>query len=140
MQVSPVNNSGSSTGLTSGQQVIDKQQFLQLLVTQLQNQDPLDPVKNEDFAAQLAQFSSLEQMQNLNNSFDDFMQLSQVQSASAMIGREVAWFDEQNQLDKQGVVDKIVIGSNGLKLEVAGELVPVSEINEVREPQVQLAP
>ena len=40
--------------------------FLQLLVVQLQNQDPLDPVKNEDFIAQLSQFSALEQLQQIN--------------------------------------------------------------------------
>ena len=54
-----------------GQQVLEndelgKDAFLTLLTVQLQNQDPMDPVKNEDFVAQLAQFSSLEQLQGIN--------------------------------------------------------------------------
>lgn len=44
---------------------VDKQAFLQLLVTQLKNQNPLDPADNQQFLAQLAQFNTLEQMQNM---------------------------------------------------------------------------
>jgi flagellar basal-body rod modification protein FlgD len=47
-------------------QEIGKTEFLKLLVTQLQNQDPMDPIKNEDFIAQLATFSSLEQLISIN--------------------------------------------------------------------------
>jgi flagellar basal-body rod modification protein FlgD len=47
---------------------LGKQDFLNLLVSQMRNQDPLDPMKGTEFAAQLAQFSSLEQLTNLNTS------------------------------------------------------------------------
>ena len=49
-----------------GQQQLDKDAFMQLLVTQLKNQDPLAPTDNQEFIAQLAQFSSLEEMQGVN--------------------------------------------------------------------------
>ncbi|SMP47251.1 flagellar hook capping FlgD N-terminal domain-containing protein [Anoxynatronum buryatiense] len=49
--------------------VLDKDAFLRLLVTQLSNQDPLSPMEDREFIAQMAQFSSLEQMQNLNDSY-----------------------------------------------------------------------
>ncbi|NBG87569.1 flagellar hook capping protein [Isachenkonia alkalipeptolytica] len=48
---------------------LDKDAFLQLLTTQLSNQDPLNPTEDREFIAQMAQFSSLEQMQNLNDTF-----------------------------------------------------------------------
>lgn len=48
---------------------LDKDAFLRLLTTQLANQDPLNPMEDREFIAQLAQFSSLEQMQNLNKAF-----------------------------------------------------------------------
>ncbi len=56
----------TSTGSSATSQEIGKSEFLKLLVTQLQNQDPMNPVKNEDFIAQLATFSSLEQLISIN--------------------------------------------------------------------------
>ena len=50
--------------------VASKEEFLHLLVTQLKNQNPLDPVKTENFAAQLAQFSALEQLININSTLE----------------------------------------------------------------------
>jgi flagellar hook assembly protein FlgD len=49
-----------------GAGTVDKTEFLKLLVVQLQNQDPLSPIKNEDFLAQMATFSSLEQLISIN--------------------------------------------------------------------------
>lgn len=66
--------------------------FLQLLVTQLSNQDPLSPQENGEFIAQLAQFSSVEGIQNLNTSFESLstsLQSNQALQASALVGRSV---------------------------------------------------
>ena len=52
---------------TSATSKLGENQFLQLLVAQLQNQDPLDPVSNQDFIAQLATFSSLSQLTSINS-------------------------------------------------------------------------
>ena len=52
---------------------LGKDSFLQLLVTEMKYQDPLNPMSNKDSIAQLAQFSSLEQMQNLNDAFSSYI-------------------------------------------------------------------
>jgi flagellar basal-body rod modification protein FlgD len=69
-----------------------KDAFLQLLVTQMKNQNPLDPQDNTQFVSQLAQFSSLESMQNLTASVDSIStsyQSSQALQASSLVGRSV---------------------------------------------------
>ena len=71
---------------------LGKNEFLKLLVAQLNNQDPLNPKENGDFIAQLAQFSSVEGLDNLNNSFTDLassLKSNQALQASAMVGRSV---------------------------------------------------
>lgn len=62
-------NSNATTNKSKND--LDKDAFLRLLTTQLSNQDPLNPIEDREFIAQLAQFSSLEQMQNLNKSVVD---------------------------------------------------------------------
>jgi len=62
----------TSTQKTQINNVMGKDDFLKLLVAQLQNQDPLNPADSTAFTAQLAQFSSLEQLQNINDSLDSF--------------------------------------------------------------------
>jgi len=84
--------SGKTGDTTTGASTLGKDSFLQLLVTQMQNQNPLDPQDNTQFVAQLAQFSSLETMQNLSTSVDaigGMYQSSQALQASSLVGRSV---------------------------------------------------
>ena len=68
---------------------LGKEAFLLLLTKQLANQDPLDPMKSDEFVSQLAQFGSLEQQINLNASFEQFMAYEQLSQASSLIGKYV---------------------------------------------------
>ena len=70
-QAASLNASSANSVARPPTQELGKEAFLQLLTVQLKNQDPLDPVKNEAFVAQLAQFSSLEQLQNINQAVTD---------------------------------------------------------------------
>lgn len=93
-------NSGVSTSTTNksltssatGSNTLGKDAFLQLLVTQMQHQNPLDPQDNSEFVAQLAQFSSLEGITSLNESVSNItsaMASSQALQASSLVGRSV---------------------------------------------------
>ncbi|HEY7883837.1 MAG TPA: flagellar hook assembly protein FlgD [Cellvibrionaceae bacterium] len=67
--------------------------FLELMITQLNNQDPLSPQENSDFIAQLAQFSSVEGLERLNSQFEDFsgsFMSNQALQASSLVGRSVS--------------------------------------------------
>lgn len=85
---------GSGTGSVaktkSADETMGKDAFLKLLVTQLENQDPLNPTENTEFVAQLAQFSSLEGIQNLNTSLGDMkggVDALQEFGSASLIGR-----------------------------------------------------
>jgi|SRR5690554_1328423 len=78
-----VNYTGTGYGqAATGNSKLGKDEFLELLITELRYQDPMDPMKDRDFIAQMAQFSALEQMTNLN-------QATQVQQATTLIGRTI---------------------------------------------------
>jgi len=80
----------------SSRDIMGKEDFLTLLVAQLKNQDPMNPDEPTEFTAQLAQFSSLEQLFNLNegmNNVSTAVANSQKMSALGLIGKEAAYFD-----------------------------------------------
>jgi flagellar basal-body rod modification protein FlgD len=96
--ISSILNSASSstTEATASSSVLGKDEFLKLLISELQNQNPLEPMNNQEYVAQMAQFSSLEQLQNLNTTLTQNAQytalLSQTISntmATSLIGKEI---------------------------------------------------
>lgn len=85
--------------------------FLKLMITQLENQDPLSPQENTEFIAQLAQFSSVESLDKLNNNFDSFAQnfvANQALQASSLVGRSVSVPTDQALLDMGGAVTALM--------------------------------
>jgi len=77
-----------ATQTVNGQKVLGQQDFLKLLLTQLQNQDPLKPVEDKDFIAQTAQFSQLDQMSKLVSLMERSVSLQEAaQGKSATVGK-----------------------------------------------------
>src|SRR3954471_831202 len=73
---------------------LGKDDFLKLLMTQLQNQDPSNPMEDTEFIAQMAQFSTLEQITNMNSTMERFIQLqeqNQLVSYHQFIGKDINW-------------------------------------------------
>jgi flagellar basal-body rod modification protein FlgD len=93
----------------TGSGILGKDDFLKILITQLQNQDPLNPMQDKEFIAQMAQFSTLEQMTNMGKSLENFLK-SQEQNymlqASMLIGKTVTYTDENNE-EKTAVVKSV---------------------------------
>jgi flagellar basal-body rod modification protein FlgD len=90
---------------TGDNSALGKDAFLQILITQLQNQDPTSPMDDKEFIAQMAQFSSLEQMQNMTSAMEKLLssqQETQLLSYTNFIGKEVKWSEVTNELDNKG--------------------------------------
>jgi flagellar basal-body rod modification protein FlgD len=109
----------------TGNSTLGKDDFLKILMTQLQNQDPLNPMQDQDFISQMATFSSLEQMTNLNNSMDSFIKTTgqnQFMQASSMIGKTVTYLDDQNN-ESTAVVQAVSLkdGNTSFQLNDAGK-------------------
>jgi len=109
---------------------LGKDDFLKLLITQLQNQDPMEPMEDQDFIAQIAQFSALEQMQNLNTSFSYSMGFSLMgKYISAIIADE-----KTGELQYvEGEVSEVHSVSGQVYLVVNGVDVPIDKIAKVSE-------
>ena len=140
---------------------LGKEAFLQLLVTQLQNQDPLDPQDNSSYIAELAQFSSLEQMTNVAKSLEDLGKVVGnidtsvlVGQLSSMIGMNIDWVLTVNESDaegnpishtepKTGVVTGVTIveGNPSVVVESEGQkyMVDISNIGHVYNPVEEAA-
>jgi len=116
MEVNGVAFKESTNGSTNSAQGLAEtfDTFLALLTTQLQNQDPLDPMKSEEFTQQLVQFAGVEQSINTNKKLDNLIQLqtgSQLTGAVSYIGKTVEVVSDQLLL-KNGT-SKITYGLDG---------------------------
>lgn len=116
---------------------LGKDEFLKILLTQLQHQDPLDPMDDKEFVSQMASFSSLEQMVQMSSSIDRFVenqQMSPIIQHSHIIGKEVTYQGDDEDVDKTSVVIAVTQrdGAVILKLENDDE-VDANEITLVRD-------
>ncbi|MFP4697250.1 MAG: flagellar hook capping FlgD N-terminal domain-containing protein [Eubacteriales bacterium] len=115
----------------SEQDEMGKDTFLELLTTQMRYQDPLDPTDDKEFLAQMAQFTSLEQMQNLNHNFT-------LQQGFTLIGKEVvAKVIDPNTTEEnwiEGKVESVNINAGEMYLEVNDKTISLEDIEKVKEP------
>lgn len=114
--VDPINSSSIYTAKTQGKSSLGRDDFLKLMIEQLKNQDPLDPTDSSEFSAQLAQFSSLEQLTNLNDYMKQSIDANAVLTQSinntlitGLIGKDVKLNGGDLQLRGQ---ENIVLGYN----------------------------
>ncbi|MDX1960713.1 MAG: flagellar hook capping FlgD N-terminal domain-containing protein [Leptospiraceae bacterium] len=112
---------------------LGKDDFLRLLLTQLSKQDPTNPMKDQDFIAQMAQFSSLEQMKNISTS----MQKLEMRQSYMLVGKVVSGPDFVNGETVTGLVGAIFFdGENKPFVRVNGRAIEVDKINFISDPSI----
>jgi flagellar basal-body rod modification protein FlgD len=124
MQVSSVNSLGAAATADTSNRVVQKQlgqeDFLKLLTVQMQQQDPMKPMDDTQAIAQMAQFSSLQQMSSLNDSITAMRLDSQLASAGSLLGRQATVVDSKGET-VTGVVDSVEQTDTGPMLSINGK-------------------
>lgn len=125
---------------------LGKDEFLKILMTQLQHQDPTNPMDDRQFISQMAEFSSLEQMMNMTKSIDTLVQsqlISPVIKYSHMLGKEVTYqaYDEEKGKEAGLKTSKVVAVSQSegwaiLELE-NGEKIYADAALQVNDPEFE---
>ncbi len=128
-------NSRIRPNSTEAPNEMGKESFLRLLVTELRHQDPTQPMADREFIAQMAQFSSLEQMRNMNTEMGNMLRSSRSAEAFGLLGREVEAFNQETNVQTTGIVSSIRIHNNEFTLMVNGREVGLGDIRRVQGPE-----
>jgi len=126
-----VNTQNAKNAAANGRvasQELGKDDFLKLLITQLSNQDPTSPMENTEFIAQMAQFSSLEQMTNMSTGFTKLASMLSGSEAVSTIGKTVELTAGENVVT--GQVQAVTRGENP-QLIVNGMPYSMDQINKI---------
>jgi len=123
-------NQTSAAAVPTGKKMLGQEDFLKLLSVQMQSQDPLNPTKDTDFIAQMASFSSLDQMKSLTASFDTFVGQQRSAEAQNYLGKTVTVADPDRG-PITGVVSSITLGNGAPLLVLGGQTYDLSLITAI---------
>ena len=110
---------------------LGKNSFLKLLVTQLKHQDPTKPLEDKEFIAQMAQFSTLEQMSNIHKDFSKLLKSSKATEANTFLGKNIDAFNPKTNQRISGKVDSIRYHNNEVVLVVGKQEVQLKDVHAV---------
>jgi len=138
MPTTAISSSVGASGYTlqaEGKQIgqLGKDDFLRLLIAQLQNQDPMNPMNDTEFVGQMAQFTALERMQALDEQMAILLQVEQLGQANGLIGKQVEATGGQDGGTIKGVVDSVRMENGNAVLNVGGSAVKLQDVISVVE-------
>jgi flagellar basal-body rod modification protein FlgD len=124
--------SGNVVSKDAGKSALGKDSFLKILTAQLQNQDPMNPSDNTEYVAQMAQFTALEQMQNLNAAMGELLVSQKFQEGSAMIGK-LATISLGSDNYISGEVSSAKLGYGSITIVVDGKEYSIDDVIELKD-------
>jgi flagellar basal-body rod modification protein FlgD len=132
----PTSGSGSSsstatTNASAGSYNMTPQDFIQLMVTQLENQDPTSPTSSSDLLSQMSEIGQLEASTNLQSTMSSVTLQTQIGSASALIGKSVTGIDSTNN-SSSGVVNSVSVAGGTVSLQLDnGDTMPITGLASI---------
>ncbi len=138
MEVSGVSASNSTNPnpavppTTNADTGLGEDAFMQLLLAQMRNQDPLKPMEDQDFMAQLAQFNSLNQLTQMSKTLDELVKSQALSQGSALIGKTVSGMASDGSTIT-GVVSGLQLSGGSITLEIDGRHMPLSSVHSVQQ-------
>jgi flagellar basal-body rod modification protein FlgD len=139
-ETSATNSAPNATGGTKGNDFrdVDLNQFLSLLITEMQNQDPLNPTSNSEFLQQVSQIREIGATNQLTDSLNSLTLGSNLSTASNLIGKEIDAMDDEGE-DVSGVVSRITVETDSnnqnnrqIRVHVGNQMVDMKNIREIR--------
>jgi flagellar basal-body rod modification protein FlgD len=130
--VDSIINSNTQSSKKTGGSALGKDDFLKILITQLKYQDPSQPLQDKEFIAQMAQFTSVEQLSNMASEMKLLRQSLGI--TSDLIGKTVSWQGKDsagNSVEKTGKVDSITFKDGNQFINVNGETITVSQLTKI---------
>jgi len=118
---------------------MDRNAFLRLLVTELRHQDPTQPMQDREFIAQMAQFSSLEQITGMNSAMQTLQQSFRAGEAYSMLGKRVDYVNTATGEVVSGTVSRVTQRENAWRLMVNGREIELSQVQSVYGPEARPA-
>jgi flagellar basal-body rod modification protein FlgD len=137
MITTSVNNTTTGNQSPKKALALKPEDFIKMMITQLQNQDPLQPAKNEELLAQMSQIGQLQSSTQLQDSLQKMVVQNQIGSASSLIGKFVQGLSDDNK-SVSGTVSSIRVEDNTVRLELddgtnlpLGNVITISPVAEV---------
>lgn len=105
---------------------MDSNMFMKLLMTELRNQNPMEPMDSTEMMTQIAQLATVESVNNLNASFKDLLKVAQMGSASGLAGKEVEFRAGSDNM--RGTVDSVSVSNDKMYLNIDGYKVNIADV------------
>ena len=130
MEVETFNKSLQKSG-RSVDGTLGKDDFLKLLVVQLENQDPTSPLDDKEFISQMAQFSSLEQMTQMNTTLSNLIINNKINLSYSLLGKYVEVLDSSTGQVESGIVSEVSFGEGSPSISFNGLTYSVDDVTKV---------
>ena len=121
---------GATSSSDSNKSVLSQEDFLKIMLAELTNQDPLEPLDNSEFLNQLTQIQTLEATTRLTDGIQSLILGQQVTTAGVLIGRAVIGVDAAGA-PVEGIVDRIILQDGEVLLGVGDSTLPIGNVRQV---------